>query len=73
MIMFTASEGLPKTNNRHQRSINGLYKSFHCYGAHPRQTVFSNVCLGKVAVSFSHIIIAMEPYLSVILSAMFRA
>ncbi|XP_073273943.1 triose phosphate/phosphate translocator, non-green plastid, chloroplastic-like [Primulina huaijiensis] len=39
--------------------------------AHTLGNVFTNMSLGKVAVSFTHTIKAMEPFFSVILSAMF--
>ncbi|XP_048136593.1 phosphoenolpyruvate/phosphate translocator 1, chloroplastic-like [Rhodamnia argentea] len=38
---------------------------------HTMGNLFTNVSLGKVAVSFTHTIKAMEPFFSVILSAMF--
>ncbi|KAD4385823.1 hypothetical protein E3N88_25992 [Mikania micrantha] len=40
------------------------------YGAH-LGNLFTNMSLGKVAVSFTHTIKAMEPFFSVVLSAMF--
>ncbi|XP_073039815.1 phosphoenolpyruvate/phosphate translocator 1, chloroplastic-like [Primulina eburnea] len=39
--------------------------------AHTLGNVFTNMSLGKVAVSFTHTVKAMEPFFSVILSAMF--
>ncbi|XAR72620.1 hypothetical protein NMG60_11019328 [Bertholletia excelsa] len=39
--------------------------------AHTLGNLFTNMSLGKVAVSFTHTIKAMEPFFSVILSAMF--
>lgn len=38
---------------------------------HTLGNLFTNMSLGKVAVSFTHTIKAMEPFFSVILSAMF--
>lgn len=38
---------------------------------HTLGNVFTNMSLGKVAVSFTHTIKASEPFFSVILSAMF--
>ncbi|KAF8037025.1 hypothetical protein BT93_B0064 [Corymbia citriodora subsp. variegata] len=40
---------------------------------HTLGNLFTNMSLGKVAVSFTHTIKAMEPFFSVILSAMFLA
>lgn len=39
--------------------------------AHTLGNLFTNMSLGKVAVSFTHTIKAMEPFFSVVLSAMF--
>lgn len=38
---------------------------------HTLGNLFTNMSLGKVAVSFTHTIKAMEPFFSVVLSAMF--
>lgn len=38
---------------------------------HTLGNLFTNMSLGKVAVSFTHTIKAMEPFFSVILSALF--
>lgn len=38
---------------------------------HTLGNLFTNMSLGKVAVSFTHTIKAMEPFFSVLLSAMF--
>jgi drug/metabolite transporter (DMT)-like permease len=38
---------------------------------HTMGNLFTNMSLGKVAVSFTHTIKAMEPFFSVILSAIF--
>jgi hypothetical protein len=38
---------------------------------HTLGNLFTNVSLGKVAVSFTHTIKAMEPFFSVLLSALF--
>jgi solute carrier family 35 protein E1 len=38
---------------------------------HTMGNLFTNMSLGKVAVSFTHTIKAMEPFFSVLLSAMF--
>jgi len=38
---------------------------------HMLGNVFTNMSLGKVAVSFTHTIKAMEPFFSVLLSALF--
>jgi len=38
---------------------------------HMLGNVFTNVSLGKVAVSFTHTIKAMEPFFSVLLSVLF--
>ncbi|MFS7971035.1 putative sugar phosphate transporter domain-containing protein [Helianthus anomalus] len=38
---------------------------------HTLGNLFTNMSLGKVSVSFTHMIKAMEPFFSVVLSAMF--
>lgn len=38
---------------------------------HTMGNLFTNMSLGKVAVSFTHTIKAMEPFFSVLLSALF--
>jgi len=38
---------------------------------HTLGTLFTNMSLGKVAVSFTHTVKALEPFFSVLLSALF--
>jgi len=41
--------------------------------AHTMGNILTNVSLGRVAVSFTHTIKAMEPFFTVLLSALFLA
>ncbi|XP_051123304.1 triose phosphate/phosphate translocator, non-green plastid, chloroplastic-like [Andrographis paniculata] len=62
------------TFNLHKRpkiSRSQLVAIFPLAVVHTLGNVFTNMSLGKVSVSFTHTIKAMEPFFSVVLSAMF--